>query len=90
MFFKDIKELNQAVENGAINTPQKAIAAKCLDCSAYQQTEVRECPTMSCPLWQFRNGKNPYRKTRKLTDEEKAAAAVRLKNARDAKSVTKN
>lgn len=37
----------------------KAIRAKCLDCSNYQQTEVRECPVVRCPLWPWRMGKQP-------------------------------
>lgn len=34
----------------------KAIRSKCMDCCAYQQTEVRECPAESCPIWAYRMG----------------------------------
>ncbi len=38
----------------------KAIRDKCLDCTCQQINEVRECPVQSCPLWNFRMGKNPF------------------------------
>jgi len=31
-----------------------AITAKCQDCMAWQNTEVRECNVVTCPLWQYR------------------------------------
>jgi hypothetical protein len=43
-------------------TPLKAIRAKCLDCSAGSQKDVRECPITDCVLYQYRMGKNPKRK----------------------------
>ena len=36
-----------------------AIRAKCLDCCDWQQTEVRECTVIMCPLWPWRMGKQP-------------------------------
>lgn len=42
-------------------TPLQAIRAKCIDCSCGNRTEVRECPITTCPLYQFRRGKNPNR-----------------------------
>jgi len=42
-------------------TPLKAIRRKCLDCSAGQRKEVRECPCVECPLYPYRFGKNPSR-----------------------------
>lgn len=68
-------------------TPIKAIKAKCLDCCCGQREEVRECPAKTCPLWQFRLGKNPNR-ARNMTDEQRKAAAERLAKARIAKSST--
>lgn len=44
----------------APTTPKRAIRLKCLDCSANQIVEVRECTHTRCPLWPFRMGKNPY------------------------------
>ena len=57
-------------------TPMKAIRAKCLDC-CYQYKEVELCPCKACSLWPYRFGKNP---NIKLTEEQKAARAMRLKN----------
>jgi hypothetical protein len=43
-------------------TPIKAIRAKCLDCSNYLPSQVRECRITDCPLWPYRMGTNPARK----------------------------
>jgi hypothetical protein len=43
-------------------TPLKAIRAKCLDCSAGQPSEIRNCVITICPLYPYRFGKNPNRK----------------------------
>ena len=83
--YKNIDELSKAVEAGEINTLKKAIQAKCMDCSCYNSTEVRECIVKTCPLYAFRNGKNPYRKKRMMSDEQKQAAAERLMSARASK-----
>jgi hypothetical protein len=40
-------------------TPIKAIRAKCLDCSAGSDSEVRSCTISACPLWPYRMGKRP-------------------------------
>jgi len=63
-------------------TPMKAIRANCLDCNG-TASEVKLCPCTDCPLWPFRLGKNPNIKPRNLTDEQRKAAAERLKNARN-------
>ncbi|MBI1302049.1 MAG: hypothetical protein GC137_10430 [Alphaproteobacteria bacterium] len=56
----------------------KVMREKCLDCCAQQSSEVRLCAVKSCPLWPYRMGKDPFRK-RTMTDEQKQAAAKRLK-----------
>ena len=58
-----------------------AIKAKCLDCSCDDRNEVKMCNVEDCPIWPYRLGKDPD-SSRKMTDEQKAAAAERLKNAR--------
>ena len=68
-----------------ITSPMKAIRAKCLDCCCDQREEVKLCPATTCPLYPFRLGKNPNRKARILTDEQKKAAAERIAKARKAK-----
>ena len=68
-----------------ITSPMKAIRAKCLDCCIGQREEVKLCPAKDCPLYPFRLGKNPNRKARNFTEEQRKAAAERLKKAREAK-----
>lgn len=70
-------------------SPLKAIRAKCLDCTCGQASEVKNCVSTNCPLWEYRMGKSG--RTRSMTDEQKQAAAERLKSARLAKkSLTNN
>ena len=40
----------------------KAIRRRCLDCSGYNQAEVKSCRHRDCPLWPYRMGRNPNRK----------------------------
>ena len=40
-------------------TPMRAIRAKCLECSNYQQKEVRECNIKKCALYSYRMGHRP-------------------------------
>lgn len=37
----------------------KAIRAKCMDCVAEQEAEVRKCQMTKCPLFPYRFGCNP-------------------------------
>ena len=37
-------------------TRGKAIRQKCLDCSCWQEAEIRRCPTQDCALYSFRTG----------------------------------
>lgn len=62
----------------------KAIRAKCLDCSGNSPSEVRECGITHCALHPYRMGKNPFRKKRELSEEQREALAERLAKARDA------
>lgn len=64
-----------------------AIKEKCLDCSAGDKNEVKLCPITDCTLYKYRFGKDPEG-GRKLTEEQKAAAAERLKKARESKNET--
>ena len=62
--------------------PLKAIREKCLDCMCGSPVEVKRCVCDDCPLFPFRFGKNPFRKKRELTDEQKKQLAEKLhKNA---------
>jgi len=64
--------------------PVKAIRKKCLDCAGESAREVLLCPIESCALHPFRLGKNPFRRPRSLTKEQREAARERLKHARAA------
>ncbi len=37
-------------------TPVKAIRLKCIDCSGFQEKEVKECVCKNCPLYPYRLG----------------------------------
>ena len=56
----------------------KAIRKLCIECSGGSESEVRRCTTVSCPVWPYRMGKNPFAK-RDLTDEQRAEMAKRLR-----------
>ncbi len=64
------------------NTPKsamKAIRAKCIDCVCWQPSLIRECSVKSCPIWQFRMGKNPpWRKALFQKSAEKTKDAADL------------
>ena len=42
-------------------TPLKAIRAYCIGCSVTAR-EVTRCPVDDCPLYEYRNGRNPKRR----------------------------
>lgn len=69
------------------NTPLSAIKEFCISCMGDQPRLVKECTTKSCPLWPYRTGHNTNSK-RTMTDEQRRAAAERLKKAREAKNAT--
>lgn len=56
-----------------------AIRAHCLDCCAGSPGEVRHCTAVKCPSWPYRMGTNPWRKEREISDENREAAAARLR-----------
>ena len=39
--------------------PVKSIRKKCINCSCWQYSEVRECTDIECPLYPYRMGKKP-------------------------------
>ena len=58
MKFKNIKtkeQLDAAVQEARKkNSTATLVKLKCLDCSAYEITEVKRCPVTMCPLWSRR------------------------------------
>ena len=51
-----------------------AIVAKCQDCMNWQNTEVRECNIVTCPLWQYR----PFRDRNGKTEAEVIATVTEI------------
>lgn len=80
----------QKIENEILkhkaNSPQKAIVNFCISCMGYHKSYVKECPALNCPLYDFRLGKNPYRKSREYTEEEKEQLKERARKARESKN----
>ena len=68
-----------------INTFSKAIKAKCLDCCCGQMSEVKNCLVIRCPLYNFRNGHNPFSK-RSMSEEQKIAAKIRMQKYWESKN----
>ena len=62
-------------------SPLKAIKAFCIECCGNNAAEVKRCSSKHRVLKPFRLGHNPYRKIQ-LTDEQKAAAAERMRKMR--------
>ena len=60
-------------------SPLKALRLRCIDCCAGSAYEVRRCTAVECPSWPFRIGENPWRTKRKLSEEQRIAAAARLR-----------
>lgn len=64
-------------------SPLKAIRLFCLDCCGGSSNEVKFCTAPNCALYPFRFVKNPFRAKREMTEEQRAAAAERLKKTRE-------
>ena len=72
-----------------ITNPVKAIRAFCLDCCGGSSMMVKGCSAPDCALYPFRLGKNPYRKPRELSEEERQALRERMAAARKCLSNSK-
>ena len=66
-----------------VETPLRAIKIYCLGCQGWQRTEVKECPTVDCPLWVYRRGRRPTKEmleavenTEDRFEAEKARAGI--------------
>lgn len=65
-----------------ITNPVKAIRAFCVDCCGGSSMMVKGCSAPDCALYPFRLGKNPYRKSRELTEEERQVLRDRMNKIR--------
>lgn len=81
----ELEDVETEDGNTKVMTPMKAIRAKCLDCCAGQYSEVKMCPCTTCPLYDFRLGKNPNRKPRNLTEEQREALREHARKAQAAR-----
>lgn len=64
-------------------SPLKAIKKHCrTDCCLDDMKSWKECTATDCMLHPFRMGKNPFRKKREISEEQRKAIGDRLKNAR--------
>lgn len=59
-------------------SPMKAIRLKCLDCSCGSSNEVKLCTVTRCPLYPFREGKNPNIGSRGWTEERREEQRQRM------------
>ena len=69
-----------------ISTPMKAIQVFCFECCGGMKQDIKECTAKDCALYPYRMGKNPYRKSREYSDEEKEQLKERVKKAREMKN----
>lgn len=68
---------------GEIKQPLKAIRTFCVEeCCCGNYNFAKTCVDNKCPLFAFRLGKNPYRKQRTLSDEQKKDLSERLSKGR--------
>ena len=71
------------IKRKEITSPMKAIRSHCKQCVGTFE-EIKVCGgEKTCPLFAFRMGKNPYRKIRILTEDQKQAASERFKKYRE-------
>ena len=58
---RTIAEADWRASSLLFRTLAEAARAKCLDCCGGQLREVRFCLALTCPLWPFRMGTDPFR-----------------------------
>lgn len=59
-----------------VESPIKAIRAKCIDCSGKRAAESRKCVAINCPHWPFRMGVNPFHASSRVAKREVANFAI--------------
>ena len=58
---RSLHEMDWRTAGLPLRTLAEAARAKCLDCCGGQLREVRFCMALTCPLWPFRMGTDPFR-----------------------------
>lgn len=79
------QERRATQDDVATGSRLKAIRRRCLDCSGASPSEVAACKHVACGLHPYRLGKNPSRARHNLSDEMRAAIAIRLAGHRSGK-----
>lgn len=59
---QDAQDRIEAKYRARATSPLRAIRAFCVLCMGAQPKEVAKCSATECPLYKFRDGKNPYQK----------------------------
>lgn len=65
-------------------SPMQAIRRTCMACAGNSPNEVMECASVTCHLWPFRTGKNPW--TKPPSEARKAASRHAAEKGRQALS----
>ena len=83
---ENVEKTENEILNKKPNTPQKAIVDFCISCMGYHKAFVKDCSATNCTLYEFRLGKNPYRKSREYTEEQREELKERARKARESKN----
>ena len=60
----------------------QAIKKFCFECSGKSNKELANCSAIKCPLHIYRNGKDPNKAKKNLTDEQRNLLAEHMKAVR--------
>lgn len=66
-------------ESTVIKSPLVAVRKKCLECMENSAKRVKECECSDCPTFHLRLGKNPFRRSRVVSEDEKKKLSIRSK-----------
>lgn len=71
-----IQQFASTQQRAGINGPSKAIRIKCLECQGQDTVGVRLCPAVTCELWPFRMGSNPFFARMRGSEDEVTDAEI--------------
>lgn len=79
---KGKNEILQHLEGGKVINKGDAIKAKCYECTGYYADGKDDCQMPMCPLYPYMPYKEggPHRMERTLTEEQKEASRMRMKD----------
>jgi len=73
---KQFLSLQQLKALGHPEKPLAAIRAHCVGCCGGSLAEVRKCTVIDCPLWCYRDGKDPFHALSNHSQNKNEAPAV--------------